>query len=419
MHQKGDLPPPPAVADVPRWPRRRPRPRRSRALRVLALACLCFIAFAQWKQLSRPAAPVPPPDAGITARGLSVERLRDDLAMCSHLRRKPRDPVGPGRERNARYVDGHPPTLIKNASVWVGEPAAGTPPDAARRGAGYSWIAADVYLEYGLIKRVEPAIAPSDVAADAVIFDARGRPLTAGLIDMHSHAGVSSLPGLWGTEDTNEMAADITPYVRSIDGLQPADRQLQVIKSGGVTTSLVLPGSANNMGGEAFVIKHAVGSPDGRNETGAADMLADPDRNWRFMKMACGENPKRVYGRAGEQGPTSRLGEAWEFRHAFEQAARLVREQDDWCDAALASGVHNMESYLPQDLRWESLGALLRGQVHLHTHCYTIPDLEAFVGHTNEFHFKVRAFHHAHQTYLIPEVGDPLPRLVLHAASSP
>ncbi|KAL2163222.1 hypothetical protein VTH06DRAFT_5278 [Thermothelomyces fergusii] len=384
----------------PQWRRRRPR--RSNTLRYLAMGCLCFIAFAQWKQLSR--RPLPPRDPDLTLHGLSVKRLQDDLATCAKLRRIPQDPVGLGRDRNARYIDGHAPTLIKNASVWVGEPAPGTPPDAARKGAGYSWIKADVYLEYGLIKRVEDSIDLSTVASDAVVYDAKGRPLTAGIIDMHSHAGVDSLPSLWGNEDTNEMASDITPYVRSIDGILPLDQQIQVIKSGGVTTSLVLPGSANNMGGEAYVIKHAVGRPDGRNETSAADMLADPDRNWRFMKMACGENPKRVYGDPGRQGPTSRLGESWEFRHAFEQAAKLVREQDDWCDAAAAHGLHHMKSYLPQELRWESLGALLRDQVRLNTHCYTIPDLEAFVDHTNEFKFKVRAFHHAHQTYLVPEI---------------
>ena len=63
-----------------------------------------------------------------------------------------------------------------------------------------------------------------------------------------------------------------------------------------------------------------------------------------------------------------------------------------------------MATYLPQDLEWESLGALLRGQVLLNTHCYTVPDLEAFVRHTNEFKFRVQAFHHAHQTYLVPEI---------------
>jgi hypothetical protein len=393
----------------PRW--RPGKPRRTRALRFVALGCLCFIAFAQWKQLSRrPAAPVPvsPSHPDRTIHGLSVARLQADVATCEKLRRKPQDPIGAGRDRNARYIDGYAPTLIQNATVWVGEPAEGTSPEAARRGSGFAWVTAGVYVEHGLIKRVEPSIALSSVAHDTLVFDAKGRPLTAGIVDMHSHAGVSSLPELEGWEDSNEMAADITPYVRSIDGLHPLDHQIQVIKSGGVTTSLVLPGSANNMGGEAYVIKHAVGKADGRNETSAADMLADPDRTWRFMKMACGENPKNVYGKPGRQGPTSRMGESWEFRHAFEQATKLVREQDDWC-AVAASGVHHMKSYLPQELQWESLGALLRDQIRLNTHCYTIPDLEAFVEHTNEFKFKVRAFHHAHETYLVPEVSSPFP----------
>ncbi|KAK4119149.1 hypothetical protein N657DRAFT_666849 [Parathielavia appendiculata] len=401
MDEKRDLPSFEAMSEIRRWQRRKPR--RSRGLRFLALGCLCFIAFAQWKQLSRWPSPVSHLNPDITIHGLSVKRLRDDLATCEKLWKKPQDPFGAGRERNARYINGHAPTLIKNASVWVGEPTTGTPPEAARKGAGFSWTDADVYLEYGLIKRVESSIALSSVASNTVVFNANGRPLTAGIIDMHSHAGVDSLPELEGNDDTNEMASDITPYVRSIDGLQPADHQLQVIKSGGVTTSLILPGSANNMGGEAYVIKHAVGKADGRNETSAVDMLADKDRNWRYMKMACGENPKRVYGRPGKQGPTSRLGESWEFRHAFEQATKLVQDQDDWCNAA-AAGVHHMKSYLPQELRLESLGALLRHQVRLNTHCYTIPDLEAFVDHTNEFKFKVRAFHHAHQTYLVPEI---------------
>lgn len=113
---------------------------------------------------------------------------------------------------------------------------------------------------------------------------------------------------------------------------------------------------------------------------------------------------KRVYGKPGEHGPSSRLGESWEFRRAFEQARAMVRKQDDWC-AVASAGLDMVEGYLPNEIRWESLVALLRGQVHLNTHCYTITDLEAFVDHTNEFEFVVRAFHHAHQTYLVPEVS--------------
>lgn len=160
-----------------------------------------------------------------------------------------------------------------------------------------------------------------------------------------------------------------------------------------------------NIGGEAFVIKHAVGYSDGRPELSAEDMLADPEHNWRYMKMACGENAKRVYGHVGRDfGPVSRMGEAWEFRNAFSQAKALVQAQDDWCAAADQVGSADMQDYLPQELKWESLAAVLRGQVFVNTHCYTVPDLEAFIRHTNEFQFPVRAFHHAHQTYLVPEI---------------
>ncbi|KAM0280544.1 hypothetical protein ACHAQH_003989 [Verticillium albo-atrum] len=391
-------PPPSTTINTRRTKCRQLWIRRRRGMKLLAvsgLACLVFLVYAQWNQLTT----LP------SWRGsrLVADRLEEDLQTCSKLRRKPQDPIGLGRTKNARYIDGHNATLIQNATIWVGEPAGGTSPEDARSGKGYSWIRGDVFVQFGLIQKVETHISPDSLPDGTQVYDARGRQLTTGIIDMHSHAGVSSLPDLAGTEDTNEMSNDITPYVRSIDGLNPLDPQWQVIKSGGVTTSLVLPGSGNNIGGEAFVFKHAIGEKDGRPEISAADMLADPDRNWRFIKMACGENPKRVYGKVG-RGPFSRLGESWEFRHAFEQAAALVRKQNDWCDQAERSGVDSLDDYLPQELHWETLGAVLRGQVHVNTHCYTIPDLEAFIDHTNEFKFPLRAFHHAHQTFLVPEI---------------
>ncbi|CAI4219090.1 unnamed protein product [Parascedosporium putredinis] len=334
-------------------------------LRLAFLFCVAFITYSQLEQLR---------SLRFWSRSsqLSATRLQANLETCKKLQRRPEDPKGLGRERNGRFVDGTKPTLIRNATVWVGEPAEGTSEEDARAGKGYAWIKTDVFL-------------------------------TSGIIDMHSHAGVDSLPSIRGNEDTNEMSDDITPYVRSWDAIQPLDHQIQVIKSGGVTTSLVLPGSGNNIGGEAFLIKHAVGKQDGRSELSIEDMFADPERNWRYMKMACGENAKRVYGKVG-RGPFSRMGESWYFRHAFEEATKLVRDQDDWCAKAEAIGAENMPQYLPEELKWESLGAVLRGQVHVNTHCYTVPDLESFVDHTNEFKFSVRAFHHAHSTFLVPEV---------------
>ncbi|KAJ0338995.1 hypothetical protein COL154_010480 [Colletotrichum chrysophilum] len=411
---KNELPPysaigeNPAASSVRGSKSRLQLPRRSRFLRVFGLACLAFIVYAQWRQIS------PIGRSSISEsnlHGLSVAQLKDDLGTCAKLHHKPVDPTGYGRARNSRYVDGHRPTLIRNATVWTGEPV--------KEKANFSWIQADVFVEFGLIKNVAETISVKELPEDVLVYDAKGCPLTAGIIDMHSHAAVHSLPTIHGNEDVSELSKDITPYVRIIDGIQPTDHQLQVIKSGGVTTSLILPGSSNNIGGEAFPIKHAVGQQDGRNETSVTDMLADPDRTWRYIKMACGENAKQIHGKVGERGPYSRLGESWELRQAFEHATKLKREQDDWCRNA-AHGLDNVKTYLPFELEWEGLVALLRGQVHVHTHCYTINDLEAFVDHTNEFKFPVRAFHHAHQTHLVPDIlkrawGDDPPASALFA----
>ena len=391
------------------WRRRLRRCRWWTRLTFTGLLCFSYLAYLRLA----PSRPFSRPE--ITALGLSVSRLEEDLSTCGQLRAKPVDPIGLGRKRSSRYVDGQKPTLITNATIWVGEPADG---EDLHSGASYSWITADILLEYGLVKRVEEGLQHTpDLPGDVLVYDAGGRPLTSGIIDMHSHAGVHSLPTLHGNEDVSELSTNITPYVRSIDGIQPLDQQLQVIKSGGVTTSLILPGSSNNIGGEAFVIKHAVGHGDGRNETSVTDMLADSDHTWRYMKMACGENAKRVHGKSGERGPTSRMGESWELRHAFEKAAEVMRMQDEWCNLA-GHGIERVVGYLPYELEWEALVAVLRGKVQVHVHCYTIPDLEAFVGHSNEFQFHIGAFHHAHQAYLVPDVGSQPPHCQPHTSNS-
>lgn len=387
---KAELESLPSYSDVVQ--NRTMRWRRRRLLRFIATTLLIYVCCSAYKIMSNTSKP---------RNILSVDQLRDDLAYCEVLRRVPTDPSG-AREYNKRWTNGTRPVLIRNATIWTGEPAAGTTPEDANAGKGYSWIRSDVLLDQGLIQKISPELDAAEIPSDCETFDAGGRQLTAGIVDMHSHAGLGSLANL--ESDDNELSSDITPFVKSMDGLNPLHPEIQWIKSGGVTASLILPGSGNNMGGEAFVVKLAVGKSSGRSEISQEDMLADPDKNWRYMKMACGENPKRVYGRVGEQGPFSRLGEAWEFRHALEQARNYVKSQDDWCIAASNVGVEKMATYLPRELRWESLGALLRGQVRLNTHCYTIPDLEAFVRHTNEFKFRLYAFHHAHQTYLVPEI---------------
>jgi hypothetical protein len=366
--------------------------RKRRPFRIVALACLAYFAYSVFRIASNTSKPV---------TTLSVDKLNEDLATCSALRAEPSE-ILEQRNVNKRWIATTKPMLIRNATIWTGEPASGTSEEDARAGKNWSWISSDLFIDKGLIRKIEQGIKLTYLPHDTEVFDAKGRQLTAGIVDMHSHAGLGSVGGL--DDDTNEGSSDITPYVRSLDGIDPLQPEMEFIKSGGVTTSLFLPGSANNIGGEAFVLKFAVGPKNGRREISQQDMFAAPDRNLRYMKMACGENSKRVYGKWGEHGPVSRMGEAWQFRHAFEQAQKYVQDQDDWCGAAEAKGAEQMRTYLRQEIEWESLGAVLRGQVRVNTHCYTIADLEAFVRHTNEFKFRVYAFHHAHQTYLVPEV---------------
>jgi imidazolonepropionase-like amidohydrolase len=393
-----DLPSYETVVRPPRFTQRR---RFRRWIRVVIIFSLLFLGYNLHliaKQTSK------------TTSGLSTQKLREQHTQCASLRHRPVDPSG-AREFNKRWVNGTKPALIRNATVWTGEPIAGV---------GYVWQKADVLLDRGLIIKVAPDLDHSNLPEGCQTYDARGRLLTAGIVDMHSHAGLGTFANLG--DDTNELSGDITPYVRSLDGFDPLQPEIQWIKSGGVTTTLLLPGSGNNMGGEAFVLKLATGKDNGRLEFSQEDMLADPDKTWRYMKMACGENPKRVYGKIG-RGPFSRLGEAWEFRHAFEQARKYVDSQDDWCRLANEIGAENMDSYLPSELQWESLGAVLRGQVRVNTHCYTVTDLEDYVRHTNEFKFEVYAFHHAHQSYLVPEVlkrayGGRTPAAALFADNS-
>lgn len=110
---------------------------------------------------------------------------------------------------------------------------------------------------------------------------------------MYSHLGVDSWPELHGTDDTNEETSPLTPFVRSIDAFNPSDNAIRIVSSGGVTTSLVLPGSGNLMGGEAYAFKlRPVSTLSNEDMLVQANIDPETDTKWRWMKMACGENPK-------------------------------------------------------------------------------------------------------------------------------
>src|SRR5690606_10398490 len=130
-------------------------------------------------------------------------------------------------------------------------------------------------------------------------IDAAGKFVTPGVIDIHSHLGDYPTPSVQAHEDGNEMTAPITPEVWVEHSVWPQDPGFtRALANGGVTTLQILPGSANLMGGRTVTLKNVPG------RTG--QQMKFPGAPYGF-KMACGENPKRVYGGQG-RAPSARMG---------------------------------------------------------------------------------------------------------------
>ncbi|KAH7908470.1 hypothetical protein BJ138DRAFT_352435 [Hygrophoropsis aurantiaca] len=318
------------------------------------------------------------------------------VAKCQALSLKPGPPVAfDKRSVSDRFQSGTKPVLIRNASIWTGQLN------------GREVAKGDLFLEQGLIKAVgfvDPSLLERYESEDVTVVDAEGAWVSPGIIDVHSHIAVGSSPSLAGANDGNSRKGLALPWLRSLDGLNTHDESYALSISGGVTTSLILPGSADAIGGQAFAIKLRPTS-----ERSSSSLLVEPPfglngsdvdhsvpPRWRHMKHACGENPSRSYG-------GTRMDTVWAYRQAYDKARQIKDKQDEYCAKALTGEWQDLGSF-PDELQWEALVDILRGKVKVQTHCYEAVDFDAFVRLSNEFQFPVAAFHHAHEAYLVPEV---------------
>jgi imidazolonepropionase-like amidohydrolase len=241
---------------------------------------------------------------------------------------------------------------------------------------------ADLLLVDGKIAEIGTGLS----AAGADVVDAEGKWVTPGVIDVHSHLGVYASPGTQSHSDGNEATAPVTAEVWAEHSVWPNDPGFTTALAGGVTAMQVLPGSANLVGGRGVTLKNV----PGRN---VMDMKF-PGAPYG-LKMACGENPKRVYGGRG-QAPATRMGNVAGYRAAWINAA----EYRDKIKAAEAGQGEKPK----RDLQLETLMGVLEGEILVHNHCYRADEMSVMLEIANEFGYKVGTFHHAVESYKIADL---------------
>jgi len=298
-------------------------------------------------------------------------------------------PATPAPYTSTYQAPASPPTLIRGATILTGT---GTRIDNG-----------DVLIVDGKIADVGTGLS---APADARVIEANGRWVTPGLIDVHSHLGVYPSPDVTAHSDGNEMVDPVTAQAWAEHAVWPQDPGFQAALEGGITTLQILPGSGNLIGGRGVTLKnvHAT-TAQGMKFPGAPHGL----------KMACGENPKRVYGSKG-QAPMTRMGNVAGYRQAFADAQAYREEWDKYRRELAeyekkqksAAGKKDEDSKPPvppkRNLQAETLVGAMEGEILVHIHCYRADEMANMIDVAREFGFRISAFHHAVEGYKIADM---------------
>ncbi|MEE9433069.1 MAG: amidohydrolase [Sphingorhabdus sp.] len=237
-----------------------------------------------------------------------------------------------------------------------------------------------VHMAGGKIKEIGgPTSPPPDTG---ITIDGTGKYVTPGIIDIHSHLGDYPSPSVAAHSDGNEATSPTTPEVWAEHSVWPQDPGFsRALANGGITSLQILPGSANLMGGRTVTLKNVYS----RTVQG----MKFPGAPYGF-KMACGENPKRVYGSRGRM-PSTRMGNFAVNRQTWIKAQSYRKKRDSGKD-------------YKRDLGMETLAGVLDGDILVHNHCYRADEMAQVMDMAKEFGYKVTAFHHAVEAYKIPDL---------------
>ncbi|MBM4187380.1 MAG: amidohydrolase [Gemmatimonadetes bacterium] len=262
----------------------------------------------------------------------------------------------------------NPPVLIRNATVMT---------------ATGSEFRGSILFQDGKIVAVGPEVGTPPPGTQVV--DGAGKYVTPGLVDTHSHIGVYAAPGTQAESDGNEATNPNTAEVWAEHSIWPHDPQIPLAIAGGVTVAQILPGSANLIGGRSAVIRMVPAR--------TVQEMKFPGAPYG-VKMACGENPKRVYANLG---PSTRMGNMAGYRAAFIQAEQYRQRWDKW-------NTERKGQPPARDLRAETLAGVLRGEITVQNHCYRADEMAQMLDLATEFGFKIRSFHHGVEAYKIADL---------------
>jgi len=223
--------------------------------------------------------------------------------------------------------------------------------------------------------------------AGALEINGAGKWVTPGIIDVHSHLGDYPSPGVDANSDGNEATSPVRPEVWAEHSVWPHDPGFsRALANGGVTTMQILPGSANLFGGRSVVLKNVPAR--------TAQGMKFPGAPYG-IKMACGENPKRVYGSKGNM-PQTRMGNIALTRQTWIKAQDYRRKWEKY---------EKDGGDMPdRDLAMDTLRGVLAGKILVHNHCYRADEMANMIDMSKEFGYRIAAFHHAVEAYKIADL---------------